>query len=377
MLLKMMQTILNQLTYFGFSQGLFFFLIYILSPAKRKNVNPYMAFLIFVLLIGLSGKVLHSMGVWNQNFRLIAFSEFSALLFGSTVYLFTRSVLNKRKISRQDLIHYIPGLAYSLFILVYFMLPSDEISRARAATGEIKRAIFACHAIGVLVNGIYWYLSWKVLQDFYKRIRNEVSYELHTAFIVRFLYVVGACLLIWTILYITSLLGYDMIERNARPYIWGILTLIILFINYYGIISPQVFHFVPDITSKKYAQSKLTVSDMERLKQELDTLMQEKKPYLNSKLLKAEVAQMLGINNPELARLLNENIGMNFFEYVNYYRIKEFINLAKTEKAKQLTFFGLAQEAGFNSKTTFNKSFKKLTGTSPSAYFNQNTYDEN
>ena len=92
---------------------------------------------------------------------------------------------------------------------------------------------------------------------------------------------------------------------------------------------------------------------------------------LNNKLLKTELAQMLGVNNPELARLLNENIGMNFFEYVNYYRIKEFVFLAKTEKAKQLTFFGLAQEAGFNSKTTFNKSFKKLMGVSPSAYFDK------
>jgi len=78
---------------------------------------------------------------------------------------------------------------------------------------------------------------------------------------------------------------------------------------------------------------------------------------------------MLDVSNPELARLLNESIGMNFYEYINYYRIKEFIHLANFDKAQQFTFFGLAQEAGFHSKTTFNKSFKKLMGVSPSAYF--------
>jgi AraC-like DNA-binding protein len=78
---------------------------------------------------------------------------------------------------------------------------------------------------------------------------------------------------------------------------------------------------------------------------------------------------MLGISNPELARLLNERIGMNFFDFINYYRIKEFIALAKSDKAQNLTLFGVAQEAGFNSKTTFNKSFKNLMGTSPSTYF--------
>ncbi len=69
---------------------------------------------------------------------------------------------------------------------------------------------------------------------------------------------------------------------------------------------------------KKYTQSKLSADDLDRLKKQLDVLMREKKPYLNSKLLKTELADMLGLNGPELARLLNENIGMNFFEYVNY-----------------------------------------------------------
>ncbi len=120
---------------------------------------------------------------------------------------------------------------------------------------------------------------------------------------------------------------------------------------------------------KKYTQSKLSKSDLDHLQTKLDQLMVEKKPYLNRKLLKAELADMLGVSSPEIARLLNENIGMNFFEYINYHRIKEFVELAKTDNAKNLTFFGLAQEAGFNSKTTFNKSFKKLMGASPKEYF--------
>lgn len=70
--------------------------------------------------------------------------------------------------------------------------------------------------------------------------------------------------------------------------------------------------------------------------------------------------------------MLNEQVGMNFFEYVNYYRIKAFIELAKTEKAKSMTLFGLAQEVGFNSKTTFTNAFKRLMGTTPSQYFKSN-----
>ncbi|MEL6485473.1 MAG: helix-turn-helix domain-containing protein, partial [Bacteroidota bacterium] len=73
-------------------------------------------------------------------------------------------------------------------------------------------------------------------------------------------------------------------------------------------------------------------------------------------------------NAPELSRLLNERIGMSFFEYVNYHRIHEFIRLAKSPMIHQKTLMGIAQEAGFQSKSTFNKSFKQIMGCPPSEY---------
>lgn len=367
-----MKAILDQLIYFGFLQSLLLLLVYILSPKKRKYINGFMAFLILVILIGLMGKVLHSIGTWNGNFRFIAFSEFSILLFGPTVYLFTRSILHREKYTYQDLVHYVPGVVYSLFVTFYYIIPPNEVISTRIKTGELYRVVHICLGFGLTVNSTYLILAWNLFKQFSDSIKNEVSYELHTRFIVNFLGVISACLFFWIIIYFFNLFGFEGLEYAVRPYIWILLVFIILFITYYGMASPNVMKVLPEIELKKYTQSKLSTEDLDRLKKQLDQIMIDKKPYLNSKLLKSELAQMLGVNDPELARLLNEKIGMNFFEYVNYYRIKEFIALAKTDMAKQLTFFGLAQEAGFNSKTTFNKSFKKLMGDSPSAYFNKN-----
>lgn len=367
-----MESLLIQLVYFGFFQSILILSVYLFSPRKRRNISGYLAFLILILFIGLSGKVLHGVGFWGGNFRLIALSEMSALLFGPTVFLFVRSILHNRSYADNDLVHYVPGYFYSLFIFVYFISPSDAVLAERSITGETMRAIYACHAIGLVVNITYWFISWRMYKDFNNRIKEEVSYELHTRFIVNFLLVIGFCLLVWTVLYVTSFFGYDMLERNARPYIWILLTLIILFITYYGMLSPQALRIVPEEVKQKYNQSKFSDDEMDDMKLRLDNLMRERKPYLNKKLLKSELAEMFGINDPELSRLLNERIGMNFFEYVNYYRIKEFVELAKTPRGKQLTLYGIAQEAGFNSKTTFYKSFKKLMGTSPSDYFNKN-----
>lgn len=369
-----MQALLNQLVYFGFFQSLLLLVIYGVSRTNRKRINGYMALFIGIVSFGLIGKVLYTAGVANYNFRLISLSELSALLFGPTIFLFTRSIVERKSFSRQDLMHYLPALVYVVFVAVYFVIPSDTVINARAKTGELMRVIYACHAVGLVVNIAYWFKAWQLLKSFEVAVQNELSYEPQTHFLKRFLVITGICLLVWMALLLTSFGGLAMLERQARPYIWLLLVLIILFISYYGMIAPQVLQLLPigKQEVKKYTRSKLSAADLNRLKEQLDHLMLEKKPYLNSKLLKSELAEMLGVNNPELARLLNENIGMNFFEYVNYYRIKEFVALAETEKAKQLTFFGLAQEAGFHSKTTFNKSFKRLMGISPSAYFNKN-----
>lgn len=364
-----MQTFVNQLVYFCFFQSLFLLGVYLFSAKNRKNINGYIAFLIFVLFIGLSGRVLYVSQILGDNFRLITISEFAILLFGATVFLFTKSSLTDQHFTRKDLRHYIPAAVYILFVVFYFIVPSDEIIIARIKRGELYTVVTILVGIGLSVNLSYWLLSLIQFLQFKNNLKNELSYTLKTQFFLNFLIAIGVCLLVWVGVYFTSLFGPETIEREARQFIWLGIAFIILFIAYYGMVAPDLFRIQALSLTQKYSQSKLSSADMDALKQQLETIMTAKKPYLNSTLMKAELATMLGISNPELARLLNERIGMNFFDFVNYYRIKEFIALAETDKAKEFTFFGLAQEAGFNSKTTFNKSFRSLIGVSPSEYF--------
>lgn len=364
-----MQTFVNQLVYFCFFQSLFLLGVYLFSAKNRKNINGYIAFLIFVLFIGLSGRVLYVSQILGDNFRLITISEFAILLFGATVFLFTKSSLTDQHFTRKDLRHYIPAAVYILFVVFYFIVPSDEIIIARIKRGELYTVVTILVGIGLSVNLSYWLLSLIQFLQFKNNLKNELSYTLKTQFFLNFLIAIGVCLLVWAGVYFTSLFGPETIEREARQFIWLGIAFIILFIAYYGMVAPDLFRIQALSLTQKYSQSKLSSADMDALKQQLETIMTAKKPYLNSTLMKAELATMLGISNPELARLLNERIGMNFFDFVNYYRIKEFIALAETDKAKEFTFFGLAQEAGFNSKTTFNKSFRSLIGVSPSEYF--------
>lgn len=364
-----MQSFLNQLVYFGYFQSLFLLFIYIFSPAKRKTINGYIAFLILVLAIGLTGRVFYISGIFDHNYRWVIFSEFSTLLFGATIYLFAKSSLLNQSFSPKDLFHYLPALFYNSFVTALLILPSDSALEARVASGEQFRITMIFIVIGLIFNITYWTMSLKIFLKFRKTLKNEISYHIKSQFFLNFLIAVGICMACWCLMFINWLLQYNLFNKTSWQLIWISIAIIIIFITFYGMKEPDLFKINSLIIPKKYAQSKLSNKELERLKSKLERLMHEKKPYLNRKLLKSELAEMLGVSNPEIARLLNERIGMNFFEYINYYRIKEFIALAKTEKAITMTFFGLAQEAGFNSKTTFNKSFKDLMGTTPKEYF--------
>lgn len=362
---------LNQLYYFAFLQSLFLLLTYSLSSSIRKAINPYLIVLVLVMMLGLLGRIW--IFYYDGMQRLYSLSEYSVYLFGATVYLFVKSALSsENSVKTKDLVHYIPGAIYIVVVSIYYVFAPSEVINARFESGELFWVVVGFMGFGLLVNFTYWVLAYRLFLGYKTSLSNEASFSVKHQFIQNFLFAIAVCLMCWLCVYIIGIVGDTWLERSARPAIWLAVCFLILFLSFYCIRQPELFKVAQKIPNVKYAQSKLSNQELEKLKLRLDQLMEDKKPYLNRHLMKADLAEMLGVNNPEVARLLNEKIGMNFFEYVNYFRIREFIELAKKERAKHLTFFGIAQEAGFNSKTTFNKSFKKIMGTSPSEYFSQN-----
>lgn len=356
----------NQLVYFAFFQGLFLLVIFGISRKKRQQINIHLLILVMLLMLGLVAKIGNFAYGWQRQLKGI--SEFSILFFGPTVYLFVQSTLSEKRFSSSDLFHYIPGVVYSLIVTFYYILPPKEVITERINSEELFRVVHILVGLGLTVNLTYFTLSILKYNLLKKDLQSEASYVLNINFVRNLLIAIGSCLLIWLAIYFISFGSYDQIEIVSREFIWLAVALIALFIAYYQMVNPSVFNFHQLSKKVKYSQSQFSNADLDKLKQELEEIMEQKKPYLNAKLLKYELAELISINAPELSRLLNEKIGMSFFEYVNYYRINEFIRLAKSPVAQQKTLLGLAQEAGFNSKSTFNKSFKQIIGCPPSEY---------
>ena len=90
--------------------------------------------------------------------------------------------------------------------------------------------------------------------------------------------------------------------------------------------------------------------------------------YTESTLSLNELAQKLDISPNYLSQIINEKEGKNFFDFINAFRVAEFKRLIAIQKNQQYTLLALAYDCGFNSKSSFNRSFKKHTGLTPSQY---------
>ena len=92
------------------------------------------------------------------------------------------------------------------------------------------------------------------------------------------------------------------------------------------------------------------------------------KPYLNSKLRVIDVARKIETSKHKLTYVINHDIGSNFYGLINKHRVLEAKRLLKEPENKKYNLEVIAEMAGFQSKSSFNGCFKKLTGLTPSAY---------
>ncbi|WP_316634151.1 helix-turn-helix transcriptional regulator [uncultured Flavobacterium sp.] len=102
----------------------------------------------------------------------------------------------------------------------------------------------------------------------------------------------------------------------------------------------------------------------------LKNYMTEKQPYLDPSLTIQELANQFNVPVRDLSILINHHMNQHFFDFVNEYRIQKAMNILKDQSKNQLTVLEILYEVGFNSKSSFNTSFKKHTNLTPTAYRN-------
>ncbi|MCU0348885.1 MAG: helix-turn-helix transcriptional regulator, partial [Saprospiraceae bacterium] len=96
--------------------------------------------------------------------------------------------------------------------------------------------------------------------------------------------------------------------------------------------------------------------------------MTDERLYLEPELTLSDLARRLQTNASVLSAVVNRAFGKNFNDFVNEYRVEAVKRLLEDPKASHLSLLGIGLECGFNSKSTFNRAFRKVTGVAPSEW---------
>jgi AraC-like DNA-binding protein len=338
------------------------------------------------------------------------------LFFGPVIYFYVQSLLNLRFAwGKKDWLHFVPGLLYLVWCLVVFVTDRWVLGRYYLMNGLADPDFDTWYQVLGFVSMIFYGLLSIRYYYRYRRItRQQLSFADSVGFLwVRnFLFAFTAYLMLTGLQQLLGLLS-DMgliRELNYGDAWWYYI--VFSFIFYYIAISgynnstdtkigfrfwqlqqggPKQLGFTgnrpaginteafeaidyeevgseaeaPVADGATAANGFLDTAELQRWKERTEAALVGGGLYKNPELTLTILAKELGTHASFLSKVVNNGFGMNFNDFVNGYRVAEVKKLLADAANANVTIMGLAYDAGFNSKATFNRAFKKTTGQNP------------
>lgn len=300
-----------------------------------------------------------------------------------------------------NLIHFLPFLIY---ILAEFMGSRTESIAGFSLFSFNQNVSFLVRDILPIQTLFYLIACYTMLvkhQANMKLIAADIN-QISLNWLVQFLFILFITVLAW----LNDAFFEFPVLTETTPYIY---TIAIFFLAYFSIKQKSIFSFrekdisaiaallkqeeypfiqpqqgkktgntaaakpsgeIPPFQAdpKRNKVQRLDPDRLASLSVQLKSLMEIEKLYLDNELNLPAVADKLGISIHDTSFLINETTGQNFYNFINGYRIEEAKKLLSSSKISELNILGIAFAAGFNSKTTFNTTFKKMVGLSPKEY---------
>ena len=370
--------------YVGALQGLVLS-VFLFSVKSNIIANRLLGLLTFFWGIILLIFALQSKGLFNEYPHLLKTFSHLEFAFFPLLYLHVKYLLSRHtEFNRKDMVHFIPMLfnilLYSGF---YFQSAADKISISRA--GEVYYYIASVISDEILtVQGIVYPIFILMMISRYNA--NILDYQSNIE--RRDLKALRVAIILSLVSWIFGIIAFHLtlfnIDIGFDLFIicYLFIVFIIYIISYIAIRSPEVFKLnekqvviFPQINkaleTKRPAIAIIedTVdNNFDAMNERLLEYMKNKKPYLNPELSLQDLANDLNLTRHQLSALINKKQHINFYSFINLYRVNEVKNLLVNPDMKDYKLITLAFEAGFNSKASFNRLFKQITNQTPSEY---------
>lgn len=358
-----------------------FFLAFLVLRKKPKALADYIlaGWLVWLgLFIG--GYAFYSEDLFLRLPHLISSYISLFLLQGPFLYFYTLSLMGgRRKVcSPVQIIHLLPFVLFNLYLAVAFRMPevAGNIRLDYISSGVRLPFLFSVFLFAVFLSGpAYVALTLQMLHAHQVNVLNSFSYteKVNLAWLRRLVYSFG---LIWTILILVAVIHHLMFLFTRDFCTNGLflsLSVFVILIGYFGleqsvIVTPSLKGEKEPENPVRYAGSSLKKEVVPELAEKLRDFMEKEKPFTDGTLSLQQLSGLTGIPVHQLSQVINEHFGQNFFDFINTYRVNEVIRKMDAPGFENYSLLGLAFDSGFNSKTAFNRFFKKITGVTPSEY---------
>jgi len=349
-------------------------------PYNKKGNLFFGVFLISV------GFALLSKIIWDEKLDekfpyVVPFSELSRFVLAPSFYLSIWYYTHLGKVSfGKKWLHFIPAILFFLLVSLPYFLSLENIShligdRASRIIGSVMGLVFPVQLI------TYWILSYRLLKRHgisimlfsSQKKERDLKWLLH--------------ILVWMLLMIVVSIIMKIKENDNLNLVSSYLYLILVLFIVYSILKQKDIFFndenknlilqsilYPDVKNQiEKSTSRLNEDDLQKYKSVLNNLLQKEEVFIDPDISLASLADKVGISMNDLSFLINNSYNMNFYTLINNYRLDKVKTMLIKKQYSHLTILGIAYEAGFTSKSTFNNAFKKTTGLTPSEYVKEYT----
>lgn len=362
----------------GFAHGWLFGLLFLIRGQTMQHIPSKLLGLLMILLA--QSLMLYMLGFggieifWKE---LTFFPTSVAFLIGPTVWFYTRFLLDARvRFKAPDIWHLLPFAIEFCYHLSVFV-QGERYARWHDEHIYIGSNVYLVRDTAVLVSqGIYLLFARRAYRRYLKWAQVEYADAgmAERKWLGRFL---TAMLVRWVVLVIVGLADfvYDLnFEHDWWDNVFTCLVIYYLGLSAWGQSTIRHSHYTeaseyigPDTPADASVQTQTEVKPSDQAFSRLEALMQNQRPWLDPELTLTALAEQADMSPKALSALIARS-GMNFNLYVNQYRVEQVVRLANDPDYRHLTIVGLAFEAGFNSKSTFNRTFKELKNQTPSDY---------
>ena len=364
------------ITLLGVFQGFFLAFLLITMKSGNRRANLFLS----IFLISACLPILFMLVFFQQALALKY--PFTAInpkplyyLTGPLLYYYIRFLIHPSfEFKKKSLVHFIPFLLGELFYLPQLFISRETVLGWISVFGHVSYnhvTQFIWYTF-LVQFGAYLFLCMRLLKYHEKHIADIFSSTYHIN--LNWLkYILRVMTSMFTLMLVSSI--YDIfrniaLEKNTtNNFLPPLVAAFICIIGYKGLLQPRIFSGqTEDLDTDIPDNNAIPADRIHAAMQKLFHIMNSKKPYLNPDLTLPMLAEISGISRTLLSASINESRNQNFYDYINTFRIEEVKKHLEMPENTGANILSIAYKAGFNSKSTFNSFFKKITNITPSAY---------